>query len=170
MRGTLFDVFGAIGGDGLIPTYAGNTCTDPAGNVLSRAHPHVCGEHSQCTFNHCRVWGSSPRMRGTLTVVELLATGNGLIPTYAGNTRGMTMELTPGRAHPHVCGEHALLENLALKALGSSPRMRGTRITPPGSGSPIGFIPTYAGNTLSRRWAFSRFWAHPHVCGEHGRP
>ena len=51
--------------DGLIPTYAGNTPVRTARLRFTRAHPHVCGEHSYGVPHRLQVLGSSPRMRGT---------------------------------------------------------------------------------------------------------
>ena len=86
MRGTLPGGGHEIDNVGLIPTYAGNTFTVPAGKVVSGAHPHVCGEHIGQISVSGDVKGSSPRMRGTLLGIGLTLVLCGLIPTYAGNT------------------------------------------------------------------------------------
>ena len=53
---------------------------------------------------------------------------SGIIPAYAGNTpEGSSVSGLCGD-HPRVCGEHRLLPCSFLPFLGSSPRMRGTRI------------------------------------------
>ena len=73
-------------GDGLIPTYAGNTILGCLVTVYSRAHPHVCGEHWDLPGVYEVGAGSSPRMRGTRALVGVRGRYMGLIPTYAGNT------------------------------------------------------------------------------------
>ncbi|BAV87879.1 N-Acetyl-D-glucosamine ABC transport system [Rothia aeria] len=45
MRGTPTNVLIDPEEEGLIPTYAGNTCRLCGSQYPSRAHPHVCGEH-----------------------------------------------------------------------------------------------------------------------------
>ena len=55
----------------LIPTYAGNTAAQNVHPSLARAHPHVCGEHSTGDESAKYGWGSSPRMRGTHSLVRL---------------------------------------------------------------------------------------------------
>ena len=106
-------------------------------------------------------------MRGTRLPCKLLSVGNGIIPAYAGNTIRISQKPLTGRDHPRVCGEHKRRVILAVRAGGSSPRMRGT---PDHFGSArwrYGIIPAYAGNTcLSslRRFATGD---HPRVCGEH---
>ena len=72
---------------------------------------------------------------------------SGLIPTYAGNTNIGVQNLNHCWAHPHVCGEHALLLAVAGAAKGSSPRMRGTLGGCARDYRRAGLIPTYAGNT-----------------------
>ena len=76
MRGTRsLNMADALSG-GLIPTYAGNTVWGLRRCEVSRAHPHVCGEHPQQNSPARCQWGSSPRMRGT----HLLTWG--FIPTH----------------------------------------------------------------------------------------
>ena len=76
-----------------------------------------------------------------------MAKTTGLIPTYAGNTRGGAYLRRKGWAHPHVCGEHFTAFQPSRRHAGSSPRMRGTHTTPRGVKFKPGLIPTYAGNT-----------------------
>ena len=71
---------------GLIPTYAGNTILRRGVRLMVGAHPHVCGEHASRYVSLLHLMGSSPRMRGTLSLLFKPINGNGLIPTYAGNT------------------------------------------------------------------------------------
>ena len=61
-------------------------------------------------------------------------------------------------AHPHVCGEHALVEAATAEERGSSPRMRGTHLLT------WGFIPTH--QVLELVWSpkpvltLHDFWAY----------
>ena len=167
MRGTHSVAGGDFRCGGLIPTYAGNTRVVFRVDFFHGAHPHVCGEHLFVTLVLCLRLGSSPRMRGTLTVVELLATGNGLIPTYAGNTQPHRPQEHRSWAHPHVCGEHNGFADYGTGCEGSSPRMRGTPFIKSCTRPANGLIPTYAGNTLSAGAMRLVLRAHPHVCGEH---
>ena len=76
---------------GLIPTYAGNTTFPQHTSPSLRAHPHVCGEHPNlCTRTRSKA-GSSPRMRGTPQPGISNGETDGLIPTYAGNTRSFVV-------------------------------------------------------------------------------
>ena len=69
MRGTRRVHSRPHGADGIIPAYAGNTspCRTNARNPWD--HPRVCGEHPAAMQAIGEVWGSSPRMRGTLWVL-----------------------------------------------------------------------------------------------------
>ena len=167
MRGTHGDVYGSVGDDGLIPTYAGNTVRRLGSVVRRRAHPHVCGEHRWVKHMGTGHRGSSPRMRGTPARAAFTCSSRGLIPTYAGNTCGRSRVAGSSRAHPHVCGEHSIALMRSRYSSGSSPRMRGTQHCFDAFAVFVGLIPTYAGNTGYTVSAAPRLRAHPHVCGEH---
>ena len=86
MRGTL----GCIGSIelllGIIPAYAGNTGV-PLNKVFHIGdHPRICGEHGKGRARERARSGSSPHMRGTLSVCAVPYRRRGIIPAYAGNT------------------------------------------------------------------------------------
>ena len=66
-----------------------------------------------------------------------------------------------------MCGEHTLEQSCVFRAGGSSPRVRGTRLTLMTVVLVVGIIPACAGNTriIAARCPVSR--DHPRVCGEH---
>ena len=132
----------------IIPAYAGNTTAAVKPDTCNRDHPRVCGEHSVVYARVAVVWGSSPRMRGTLHVGDAIPDLDGIIPAYAGNTSLAQSYWRVRRDHPRVCGEHARRAIEAKEARGSSPRMRGTH-SPLVRRVPVeGIIPAYAGNTV----------------------
>ena len=167
MRGTREGAPLARTGEGLIPTYAGNTNILPALHGHFGAHPHVCGEHTRARASLLILGGSSPRMRGTPAATVVLIASWGLIPTYAGNTEICAVLFPLRWAHPHVCGEHGYAPLRNRRAWGSSPRMRGTPPTAYPALLIFGLIPTYAGNTRAHQNHHPQGGAHPHVCGEH---
>ena len=86
MRGTPTGNVRTVEMAGIIPAYAGNTFSSEKQIGLQRDHPRVCGEHF---FERKAYWiakGSSPRMRGTLSILFLSVVAVGIIPAYAGNT------------------------------------------------------------------------------------
>ena len=89
------------------------------------------------------------------------------IPACAGNTCSGDVVMAMAPVHPRVCGEHLERVNGAEAYVGSSPRVRGTRLPEDRNAVVKRFIPACAGNTGR---IFSRFTAmpvHPRVCGEH---
>ena len=111
--------------------------------------------------------GSSPRMRGTRRAGACGSDRPGIIPAYAGNTRGVLCYYRGDGDHPRVCGEHVPVRGLARSIAGSSPRMRGTHVGDFLGGQVNGIIPAYAGNTGRRELARPALRDHPRVCGEH---
>ena len=106
MRGTRTAHGRWLSGLGIIPAYAGNTLARNTMRPIRRDHPRVCGEHGNRRPREVSVWGSSPRMRGTLW---------GFVASYFAI-----------RDHPRVCGEHTILMSARVSMRGTSPRMRGT--------------------------------------------
>ena len=133
----------------------------------SAVHPRACGEHSSLDRGLAEVFGSSPRVRGTLRTANATSRIVRFIPARAGNTR-----YRPGRrlwlsVHPRACGEHACA--VPAKALlgGSSPRVRGTLHGVLAEGPALRFIPARAGNTPHRPARRVARPVHPRACGEH---
>ena len=151
----------------IIPAYAGNTMACKPFLRPIRDHPRVCGEHPVTTPDSDTVAGSSPRMRGTRHTCRPTLPRAGIIPAYAGNTPPCSHSHTVTRDHPRVCGEHPFPEYSGLYSTGSSPRMRGTRISAVSAGLKTGIIPAYAGNTAYWAIQMPQFRDHPRVCGEH---
>ena len=152
---------------GIIPAYAGNTIQRPAGRMVERDHPRVCGEHSVRLAMVVSKVGSSPRMRGTRTGGCGDVEAHGIIPAYAGNTVHRFEPHVHERDHPRVCGEHAISKANPGQMVGSSPRMRGTPSLRKTDRPICGIIPAYAGNTRPALQRKSIARDHPRVCGEH---
>ena len=91
---------------GIIPAYAGNTSPSRSANPMAKDHPRVCGEHKGFYGHALEAWGSSPRMRGTLSEERNVDNKTGIIPAYAGNTRKRRPTENGLGDHPRVCGEH----------------------------------------------------------------
>ena len=69
--------------------------------------------------------------------------------------------------HPRVGGEHGQFVVYPFSAGGSSPRGRGTRISPAASAANARFIPAWAGNTFPSGAFRPSCAVHPRVGGEH---
>ena len=86
MRGTRNFNKEYLGDDGIIPAYAGNTCSLFSFRCVARDHPRICGEHPSYMSRGRYEVGSSPHMRGTRCVAIIPTRYPGIIPAYAGNT------------------------------------------------------------------------------------
>ena len=106
MRGTLVFLESSYCPVGIIPAYAGNTPSTSPTVSRRRDHPRVCGEHFNAVRNAASPQGSSPRMRGTPTILPGRHRGHGIIPAYAGNTVTLSAMHEAYWDHPRVCGEH----------------------------------------------------------------
>ena len=116
------------------------------------------------------IYGSSPRVRGTLPEHWLPEHRRRFIPACAGNTRYSGAGSDNSSVHPRVCGEHSAIQRMYQQLCGSSPRVRGTLLLT-GLQWPVRrFIPACAGNTYPVN--IPRLWnaVHPRVCGEHWQP
>ena len=93
-----------------------------------------------------------------------------VIPAWAGNTHDPARSRWLRSVHPRACGEHRADASDLPAAVGSSPRMRGTRRVARRCCPPRRFIPAHAGNTPAAappaRWRP----VHPRACGEHDLP
>ena len=109
-------------------------------------HPRVCGELRKGKAPRKGETGSSPRVRGTPAGVEPAGRPRRFIPACAGNSRAARSRQPRKTVHPRVCGELGQQWPEFHADDGSSPRVRGTRIS-----SSISIV---CGTV------------HPRVCGE----
>ena len=109
------------------------------------------------------MWGTR-RSRDVKAVLERF------IPTHVGNTSGRQSSGAHRPVHPHACGEHAPEGRDKAEAVGSSPRMWGTRTYVIPYCIRMRFIPTHVGNTARAASRRKTTAVHPHACGEHAVP
>ena len=69
-----------------------------------------------------------------------------------------------------MCGEHVTIECRDTRIIGSSPHVRGTRVSCSCGSRVRGIIPACAGNTLRYSRMTWSLWDHPRMCGEHIDP
>ena len=148
------------------PRVCGENAFSPDKAILTAAHPRVCGENELLQERWARARGSSPRVRGKRVGNRCVSTWKGLIPACAGKTVCSAFSLVSSKAHPRVCGENRRPWHLVLVTRGSSPRVRGKRLSRSFRGQARGLIPACAGKTCLRSSRLSPAAAHPRVCGE----
>ena len=131
-----------------IPAGAGNTGDYPVSHATGAVHPRGCGEHRGSRPADPRVYGSSPRVRGTQRSGENRIQAGRFIPAGAGNTAGSLPSNTSQTVHPRGCGEHSMRRFQMDRQRGSSPRVRGTLSSCRSADCAVRFIPAGAGNTI----------------------
>ncbi len=167
VRGTFPRAPVKIGLFRFIPACAGNIRT-PAPTIRTRAvHPRVCGEHDTFDAEARLLYGSSPRVRGTLPQSNNDRRQCRFIPACAGNIHFPLSLPLSKPVHPRVCGEHIFKKLSTLIFFGSSPRVRGTFAEVAVKAPALRFIPACAGNILPEASQFMPPSVHPRVCGEH---
>ena len=90
----------------ITPAYAGNTAYR---GILTRAirdHPRLRGEHPYSLAQKYADMGSPPPTRGTHMCYYELASGYGITPAYAGNTKYYDINFIKYEDHPRLRGEH----------------------------------------------------------------
>ena len=150
-----------------IPAWAGNTPFISPCMVSATVHPRVGGEHIRDWKLLMIFSGSSPRGRGTHHRLSDHARALRFIPAWAGNTSAPTNRVSSSAVHPRVGGEHPGGYHGMGKRAGSSPRGRGTRVSPPNPARLARFIPAWAGNTQRHPAKEKPHPVHPRVGGEH---
>ena len=166
MRGTGHLVLKQGGAGRFIPAHAGNSAQGRGRRPHVAVHPRACGEQSAWPTYSSYGTGSSPRMRGTVTITEAEAAIYRFIPAHAGNRRRWPATARRSPVHPRACGEQELHEMHERPVAGSSPRMRGTddRLEHPIRSQR--FIPAHAGNRQSNSQTLISRTVHPRACGE----
>ena len=110
-----------------IPTHVGNSIYVRKSSASTLVHPHACGELIFVVCVAVIVLGSSPRMWGTPRATRVTWPDRWFIPTHVGNSKVWMIFLFLHLVHPHACGELVSMNASRSFAVGSSPRMWGTR-------------------------------------------
>ncbi len=166
VRGTRLVGANLVGARRFIPACAGNSLEFSRKIKSAAVHPRVCGELADQTKRAMRTFGSSPRVRGTLTKRPQNIRRYRFIPACAGNSSSVSNDGQSDAVHPRVCGELPFATLSSGNGNGSSPRVRGTQQIAGCAASQSRFIPACAGNSwhhISRRRDGP---VHPRVCGE----
>ena len=139
---------------GITPAYAGKSLR-PSGIAGTRQdHPRVCGEKIRVASPRITQRGSPPRMRGKVDAATLTLKARGITPAYAGKSSAEDFKPQTGGDHPRVCGEKSPLYLLAVRHLGSPPRMRGKGLQGHQACCRHGITPAYAGKRLTGNQLF----------------
>ena len=113
-----------------------------------------------------RLYGSSPRVRGTPVHKLLSDQIQRFIPACAGNAILFSTGRESFSVHPRVCGERVGTPPYRAPFFGSSPRVRGTLRIIFAAKTCLRFIPACAGNAIWYICTKGYPSVHPRVCGE----
>ena len=94
-------------------------------------------------------------------------TNFGFIPAHVGNISFLLNRICYFQVHPRVCGEYSMISFPVVKAIGSTPRMRGIYPCRKTYRVILGFNPAYAGNIFFCSHVRSFAQVQPRVCGEY---
>ena len=150
-----------------IPARAGNTHRPTSESSGRSVHPRAGGEHERKMVGASDCIGSSPRGRGTPLRGRGRRSRQRFIPARAGNTAIVTAGRWPITVHPRAGGEHHPIARCLRRAIGSSPRGRGTPLASRCHMARRRFIPARAGNTTWMRRCGRSTAVHPRAGGEH---
>ena len=146
-RGAHRDTNRAYADMGIIPAYAGSTCSSRLGVESCRDHPRIRGEHHVKRSRLRRIFGSSPHTRGAQPGVSNGELLQGIIPAYAGSTKAADAWVIAHEDHPRIRGEHDHSTDELLVRSGSSPHTRGAHARAVMPDRKLRIIPAYAGST-----------------------
>jgi len=150
-----------------IPALAGNMRVGSVSIDVHTVHPRACGEHNKADYKEGLKCGSSPRLRGTCTLIAIIYHYIRFIPALAGNMGFAGIQININTVHPRACGEHPVCICPSPAQFGSSPRLRGTSRRPRLPRRPRRFIPALAGNIFLQLTNLRGHPVHPRACGEH---
>ena len=134
---------------GIIPAHAGLTKCPRSWICTCGDHPRACGAHLHLSYDEYSQRGSSPRMRGSQSLILCHSEHHRIIPAHAGLTMTHLSPNFVSRDHPRACGAHSNSMLTLRVGVGSSPRMRGSRIENIVNQVMVGIIPAHAGLTPS---------------------
>ena len=150
----------------IIPARAGNAWPREAVAAPGPDHPRACGERMDAVSHFSGSIGSSPRVRGTPCPLRCPRLRSRIIPARAGNAGWLPCPPHVESDHPRACGERDGQLAMALKAPGSSPRVRGTHRNDGVAPLPERIIPARAGNARRFDPYQGNGADHPRACGE----
>ena len=150
----------------LIPAGAGKTSSKYTSYRTTPAHPRRCGENFTLPGLSIESGGSSPQVRGKLTLAFISLSLPRLIPAGAGKTALALSVARSPPAHPRRCGENRDNRGISYRLGGSSPQVRGKRASCMVSQIFGRLIPAGAGKTSACCRLREPRTAHPRRCGE----
>ena len=150
---------------GSIPACAGEPRTYTPTPIVHGVHPRVCGGALLGSSSDLLGSGPSPRVRGSLDVVERHHLPRGSIPACAGEPWASHSRSCLLWVHPRVCGGAVWSRLHSPLHVGPSPRVRGSQADRLPRSLLLGSIPACAGEPRAGAGLQTIGGVHPRVCG-----
>ena len=131
----------------IIPARAGQTSGLFTVPWTSPDHPRACGANDPVRRIADELSGSSPRVRGKHRHHHRHGQPRRIIPARAGQTCLLRCWRCWLPEHPRACGANLITGSIDLGLAGSSPRVRGKRVTFELSRRDMRIIPARTGQT-----------------------
>ena len=149
----------------IIPASAGQTIRGEVSLEHGTDHPRECGANKFPFGVRPSLCGSSPRVRGKLTITLQHLQANRIIPASAGQTVQGVSRIGADKDHPRECGANSRINVMVRLPVGSSPRVRGKQVKGVLRAQFGRIIPASAGQTASRSCCRGSAGDHPRECG-----
>ena len=85
----------------IIPTRMGTRWLAVINQAVNEDHPHAYGDKYKKVFGRDDIKGSSPRVWGQETIIQISQKGCRIIPTRMGTSRSMGLTHSPTQDHTH---------------------------------------------------------------------
>ena len=159
-------VFEEENAERIIPTRVGTSIREDEIKMLTRDHPHACGDKYFCQVRHRHVVGSSPRVWGQASWCGGSMKQRRIIPTRVGTRCICCVDCAFTQDHPHACGDKMAMKPFCGYHMGSSPRVWGQAVFQSLSSFPPRIIPTRVGTSYNQNYNTYPQGDHPHACGD----
>ena len=155
--------------EGIIPAYAGSTLQPIRIEVLPLgSSPHTRGaptstrQRGPTSRDHPRIRGEHAQQHDEQQL------RCGIIPAYAGSTRGPARQVAGHLDHPRIRGEHPIPVAISIVPVGIIPAYAGSTMTKPHhTFYETGSSPHTRGALMINPHNQIKSWDHPRIRGEH---
>ena len=149
-----------------IPTLVGRFYITPQNTFHPLVHPHACGEIACHHRTIERIIGTSPRLWGDFSILNISDSLTRYIPTLVGRLASPMTCVIASPVHPHACGEIFPGRPGGRFVFGTSPRLWGDSPRESESARSKRYIPTLVGRLHAEHGNHGVTTVHPHACGE----
>ena len=149
------------------PACAGTTVNLVFVQSNKEIQPRVCGDYSTAMYLSSCPPDTTPRVRGLLSVVEVILNSYRYNPACAGTTSTNCQNCKSIEIQPRVCGDYVTPNLFHPLFIDTTPRVRGLRLTILARATLSRYNPACAGTTLPSLRPVRLVSIQPRVCGDY---